>query len=52
MAQTETETGTEVGQMAPDFTLPYSRTESFTLSDHRGKKKVAICFYVLDFTSG
>ena len=44
--------GAEVGQLAPDFTLPYSRTESVTLSDYRGKKKVVLAFYVLDFTGG
>ena len=41
-----------LGQQAPDFTLPYSRTESATLSDYRGKKKVMLAFYVLDFTGG
>ncbi|MBI5876823.1 MAG: redoxin domain-containing protein [Chloroflexi bacterium] len=45
--------GPEVGQKAPDFTLPYSRTESATIADFAGKKKkVALCFYVLDFTGG
>ena len=42
----------EVGQPAPDFTLPYSRTESAMISDYRGKKKVALAWYVLDFTGG
>jgi peroxiredoxin len=46
------ETGPEVGQHAPDFTLPYSRTESANLSDYRGRKKVVLAFYVLDFTGG
>ncbi len=46
------ETGLEVGQLAPDFTLPFSRTESATLSDFRGNKKVMLAFYVLDFTGG
>ncbi len=44
--------GPTIGEFAPDFKLPYTRTEAFTLSEQRGKKKVAICFYVLDFTSG
>ncbi len=44
--------GPEVGHTAPDFTLPYSRTESATLSEYRGKKKVVLAFYVLDFTGG
>ena len=46
------ETGPAVGQLAPDFTLPYSRTESATISDYRGKKKVVLAWYVLDFTGG
>ena len=46
------EAGPEVGQLAPDFSLPYSRTESATLSDYRGKKKIVLAFYVLDFTGG
>jgi len=46
------DTGPEVGQLAPEFTLPFSRTESATLSDFRGKKKVVVAFYVLDFTGG
>ncbi len=49
---TQLEIGPEVGQQAPDFTLPMTRTEAVTLSDYRGKKKVALMFYVLDFTSG
>lgn len=49
---TQAEMSTEPGQQAPDFTLPYSRTESATLSDYRGKKKVMLAFYVLDFTGG
>ena len=44
--------GPAVGELAPDFKLPFTRTEAFTLSEQRGKKKVAICFYVLDFTGG
>jgi peroxiredoxin len=46
------ETGPEVGQLAPDFSLPYSRTEMATLSDLRGRKKAVLAFYVLDFTGG
>jgi len=44
--------GPEVGQKAPNFTLPFSRTESATIADYAGKKKIALCFYVLDFTGG
>jgi len=46
------EAGPEVGQLAPDFSLPYSRTESATISDYHGKKKIVLAFYVLDFTGG
>ncbi|MBI4640562.1 MAG: redoxin domain-containing protein [Candidatus Tectomicrobia bacterium] len=42
----------QVGQEAPDFTLPISRTERVTLSDYRGKKNVILAFYILDFTGG
>jgi len=46
------DSGPAVGQPAPDFSLPYSRTESATLSDYRGKQRVMLAFYVLDFTGG
>ena len=41
----------KVGDPAPDFTLPGHRgTETFKLSDSRGKKNVVIVFYPLDWT--
>lgn len=42
----------EVGQEAPDFTLPATIGEKITLSDYRGQKKVVLAFYVLDWTGG
>ncbi len=42
----------EVGQEAPDFTLPATIDDKVTLSQYRGQKKVLLAFYVLDFTGG
>ena len=42
----------EIGQIAPDFTLPASTGPSpLTLSQLRGKI-VVLAFYILDFTGG
>ncbi len=41
----------EIGQRAPDFSLPDNRGGSFKLSDHRGKP-VVIEFYCEDGTQG
>lgn len=43
--------GPEVGQVAPDFTLPSTQGGELTLSSLRGKK-VVLAWHVLDFTSG
>jgi peroxiredoxin len=41
----------KVGDTAPDFQLPGHRgTETFKLSDYRGKKNVVLVFYPLDWT--
>ena len=40
----------EVGQEAPDFTLPATLGEQVTLSQYRGQKNVVLAFYVLDWT--
>ena len=41
----------KVGDQAPDFQLPGHRgSETFKLSDYRGKKNVVIVFYPLDWT--
>ncbi|MGC9505591.1 peroxiredoxin [Baaleninema sp.] len=41
-----------VGDMAPDFTLPAQNGESVSLSDFRGKKAVILYFYPKDDTPG
>ena len=40
----------EVGDQAPDFTLPSSKGDPISLRQFLGKKNVVIEFYVLDFT--
>lgn len=40
----------EVGEKAPDFSLPSTKGGNFKLSDMAGKKHVVIQFYVIDFT--
>ncbi len=42
--------GLEVGDKAPDFTLPSTAGEKITLSDFRGKKLVLVEFYGADFS--
>jgi peroxiredoxin len=42
----------EVGQKAPDFSLPVSREQKVSLQDFAGKKNVVLAFYPLDFTGG
>ena len=39
----------EIGQPAPDFTLPSTTGEKISLSQFKGKKHVLIQFYTLDF---
>ena len=39
----------EVGDQAPDFTLPSTTGEAMSLSQLRGKKSVFIEFYTNDF---
>jgi len=41
----------EIGAPAPDFTLPAHTEADITLSALRGKK-VALLFYVFDFSPG
>ncbi len=40
----------EVGEKAPDFTLPSTKGDPISLSQFLGKKNVLLEFYVLDFT--
>ena len=42
----------EVGDVAPDFTLKDQSGKDVSLHDFRGKKSVALAFYVFAFTGG
>ena len=42
----------DVGQPAPDFTLPAHAGEDVTLSQYRGQKNVVLAFHVGSFTGG
>lgn len=42
----------KVGDMAPDFTLNDDSGAKVTLSSFRGKKNVALAFYIFAFTGG
>lgn len=42
----------EVGDAAPDFTLPSVSEGDVTLSSFKGSKNVVLSFHVFDFTSG
>ena len=42
-------TGVEVGEKAPDFTLPSTMGENISLSQFQGKKSILIEFYGGDF---
>ena len=39
----------EVGDQAPDFSLPSTTGEKVSLSQFRGKKHVLVQFYSMDF---
>ena len=41
-----------VGDKAPNFSLPVSREQKVGLGDFAGKKNVVLAFYPLDFTGG
>lgn len=45
-------TGAQVGQSAPDFTLPDATGKPVRLSDFRGKRAVVLYFYPKDNTPG
>lgn len=42
----------KVGDMAPDFTLEDQNGNKVSLKDFRGKKNVALAFYIFAFTGG
>jgi hypothetical protein len=42
----------KVGDMAPDFTLLDTKRQKVTLSSFRGKKSVALAFYIFAFSGG
>ncbi len=42
----------QIGDVAPDFTLPSPNDGDITLSNYRGSNSVVLSFHVLDFTSG
>jgi hypothetical protein len=42
----------EVGEVAPDFTLPSVSEGDVSLNQYRGQKYVVLSFHVFDFTSG
>lgn len=42
----------KVGDTAPDFTLPDDSGNKVTLSSFKGKKNVALAFYIFAFTGG
>jgi peroxiredoxin Q/BCP len=41
-----------VGEKAPDFSLPVTMDQKVSLKDFLGKKNVVLAFYPLDFTGG
>ena len=42
----------DIGQPAPDFTLPAPNGETVTLSQYRGQKNVILSFHIFSFTGG
>ena len=42
----------DVGQQAPDFTLPAQDGKTVTLSQYRGKKNVVLSVHIFSFTGG
>lgn len=50
--QTQPEPKYKVGDVAPDFTLKDQNGKDVSLHDFRGKKNVALAFYVFAFTGG
>jgi cytochrome oxidase Cu insertion factor (SCO1/SenC/PrrC family) len=42
----------KVGDVAPDFTLTDQNGKKVSLHDFKGKKNVALAFYIFAFTGG
>jgi cytochrome oxidase Cu insertion factor (SCO1/SenC/PrrC family) len=42
----------KVGDIAPDFTMQDQNGKQVSLHDFRGKKNVALAFYIFAFTGG
>jgi mycoredoxin-dependent peroxiredoxin len=42
----------KVGDVAPDFTLTDQNGNKISLHDYKGKKNVALAFYIFAFTGG
>jgi peroxiredoxin len=42
----------QVGEMAPNFSLPATTKEEISLTEYRGKKNIVVAFYGMDFTPG
>ncbi len=42
----------DVGQQAPDFSLPAKYGTTVTLSQYRGKKNVVLSVHIFSFTGG
>ncbi|MBM4763387.1 redoxin domain-containing protein [Bacillus sp. B15-48] len=41
-----------IGELAPDFTLPATTKHELSLSEYRGKMNIVVAFYGMDFTPG
>ena len=42
----------DIGQIAPDFTLPTANNETISLAQFKGQNYVILSFHVFNFTSG
>ena len=51
-AETPAPPAIKVGDMAPDFTLTDQNGNKISLHDFKGKKNVALAFYIFAFTGG
>ena len=51
-AETTPPPAVKVGDIAPDFTLTDQNGNKVSLHDFKGKKNVALAFYIFAFTGG